>query len=90
MNDNNKLEELSFLLPVLGIILFSPILLMISNNGITIFGIPFLHIYLFTCWLALIYASFRLTRRLPISTSPVDQQPRENEEVGYKGIDMNA
>ncbi|MGH1351262.1 MAG: hypothetical protein ACRBBN_10685 [Methyloligellaceae bacterium] len=89
MNDNNKLEELSFLLPVLGIILFSPMLLMIFDNHITIFGIPFLHIYLFTCWLALIYVSYRLTRLLPVTTNPVDQ-PRETEEAVFKDIDMNA
>ncbi len=80
MNEHNKLEELSFILPFLGFFLFSPALLAVFDISLTIFGVPFLHVYLFSSWLVLIIICFILTGRLSdTSGSQSNEQLRSTE-----------
>ncbi len=69
MNEHNKLEELSFILPFLGFFLFSPVLFTVFDVPITVFGVPLLHVYLFSSWLVLIIICFILTGRLSDTTT---------------------
>lgn len=81
MNEHNKLEELSFILPFLGIFLFSPALFAVFDIPVTIFGVPFLHVYLFSTWFVLLIVSFILTRRLADTTTTQSNEQLRSSEL---------
>ena len=68
MKDSNKAEEFSFLLPFIGLFIFSPILLSIFSDKENFIGIPLVNIYIFVAWLILIAANYLLSTKLSNST----------------------
>lgn len=64
-----KLRDSAVILPVTGTLFFLPPFLLIFDHPWTLFGIPFLHLSIFTIWLVGIaltaYMSTRLSQRQP-------------------------
>lgn len=61
MREPRRLQDAAFLLPCLGLILFTPPLLAIFDVPVAPFGVPLLLIYCFASWLGLIFAGWRLS-----------------------------
>ncbi len=64
MRHNRKLGFLAVLLPLAGLVLIMPPLVLIASNASTIFGIPSIVLYLFAVWFGLIGSAFLLQRHL--------------------------
>lgn len=64
MVNRKRLETAALVLPVFGALLVVPPLLGVFNVPVTISGIPVVAIYLFSVWIALIGATFILSRFL--------------------------
>jgi hypothetical protein len=77
VREPRRLQDAAFLLPCLGLILFTPPLLAIFDVPATLAGVPLLLIYCFACWLGLIVAGWRLSVALERASGA---QPRPREE----------
>ena len=64
MDKQQKAKDLSFLLPFIGLLLFSPLILAIIFAKQSIFGLPSLPLFIFISWLILILCSYFLTKKL--------------------------
>jgi|GEM_PF-1535148 len=68
-----KLRDSAIILPVTGALFFLPPFLLIFDHSWTVFGIPFLHVSIFTIWLVGIaltaFMSTRLSQRQPTLVS---------------------
>ena len=64
MAERRRIETAALFLPIFGALLFVPPLLGVFNIPVTVFGIPIVAIYLFSIWIALILATFLLSRLL--------------------------
>jgi len=64
MDSHQKAKDLSFLLPFVGLLLLSPLVLAIANAKSSVFGLPSLPLFIFVIWLLLILCSYILTRKL--------------------------
>lgn len=59
-----KTKDLSFLLPFIGLLLFSPLILATLRNKSLFFELPALPLFIFAAWVGLITASYLLTSKL--------------------------
>lgn len=57
-------RDAAIVLPVVGLILFSPPFITLFASDATVFGAPYIVVYLFAAWTALIVAALGLSRRL--------------------------
>jgi hypothetical protein len=64
MKDQSRVKDLAALLPLAGLFLFTPPVLLLFRPTVTVFALPLLPAYLFTTWLVLILASRQLTKYL--------------------------
>lgn len=64
MLQDHRLRDAALLLPVLAVLLFLPVILDLMSGGRLPFGLPSLPVFIFAAWLALIFASAWLARRL--------------------------
>ena len=80
MRGRRKLEFVAFLVPVGGIILILPPLVLIANVSTWIFGVPAIIVYLFAVWLALITVAFALQFPLGrLQETDVEADPSQPE-----------
>lgn len=57
-------RDAAIVLPVLGLLLFSPPLITLFASDAPVFGAPFIVVYLFAAWATLVAAALVLSRRL--------------------------
>lgn len=74
---DRKLVSAALFLTILGSLLLLPPLASVFQLQRRFFGVPAELIYLFTCWVALIGASYWLSRRLPRER---EAEPRHGED----------
>ncbi|MGJ8527139.1 hypothetical protein [Maritalea sp.] len=80
MAERKRSEGFAFFLPVVGVLLVMPPIVMLFDKDISIFGIPLIVSYLFTTWLFLIFTSIILTRFLPKAQNDgVEKPTRRND-----------
>lgn len=60
-----KIEDIAFSLPLFGVILIVPPIINVFSVDRTILGVPFFVIYIFAVWIALIFLTFSLSKKLP-------------------------
>lgn len=63
--ESRKREHAVFMLPVLGIVLIIPPLLILFTAPIRIFGVPLETVYLFSVWILLIIGALISTHHMP-------------------------
>jgi hypothetical protein len=61
---NRRLIEIAFLLPILGLFLLTPPIILVVQAFGRVTGFPLFIVYLFTCWALLIAAGAALSIRL--------------------------
>jgi hypothetical protein len=83
MKGQSRIKDIAALLPLIGSFLLLPVVLLLFSPSSSLFGIPILLIYMFTLWLALIFASRALSERLSDEAEPTDTDPpnRLNQET---------
>lgn len=59
-----RTSERAFVLPIAGLLLFTPPLLTLFGGTATVAGVPLILLYLLGAWLGLIYAGRHLSARL--------------------------
>lgn len=64
MAPGRRYRILALLLPVAGLILFMPPYLRIMSRADHLFGVPVLHVYIFSLWLIAILLTAVISRRL--------------------------
>lgn len=75
---DRKLVSAALFLTLIGSLLLLPPLASVFQLQRRFFGVPAEVIYLFACWLALIGASFWLSRRLPHEAAA---EPRDGDDA---------
>ena len=79
-----KLIERALFLPLIGLLLFLPPIAGIFDINLFVSGIPFTVIYIFVVWGLLIFAAYRLSRRLTQMDEPetetIERQPGAQRE----------
>lgn len=68
--NRRRLQEIVFMLPILGFFLLLPPVVTIWQALSRAAGFPLFLIYIFACWIALIAAAFLLSRRLRAIEEP--------------------
>jgi hypothetical protein len=63
---------------LLGIVLLDYPILTLFNLNISLFGIPFFYLYLFTVWSGMILLMMLLTRKRP---TPPSRQPQDRRDA---------
>lgn len=58
---DSRLRERSLALFLLGLVAFTPPLMMVFDHAGTLFGLPALYVYLFAVWATLIALAWRIT-----------------------------
>lgn len=72
MASPKKIEDIAFSLPLFGVILIIPPIINVFSVDRTIFGVPFFVIYIFAVWIALIFLTFSLSKKLPANGAKSD------------------
>ena len=79
MAERKRSEGFAFFMPVVGVFLIMPPIVLLFDIRADIFGIPLIVAYLFATWFALVLASFVLRNRLPASEQEVSVGTSRNE-----------
>lgn len=64
MPRKKRLRESALLAPIGGLLLFMPPYIRIFDQPSSLFGIPILHIYIFSVWLAGVVLTAEIARRI--------------------------
>jgi hypothetical protein len=70
MHDADRLRERALALPVVCMVLFSPPLLTMLGQPVSVAGVPLSYLYVFGAWLLLILIGRRLAKRLRPAVEP--------------------
>jgi hypothetical protein len=81
MRGNRRARDAAILLPLGGLLLFLPPYVRLFDQPGDVFGVPLLHVYIFSLWLIGIVLTALLARRLAV---------REGEELGSDSDDGEA
>ncbi len=81
MAERKRSEGFAFFLPVVGVLLILPPIVMLFDKGLNILGIPLIVAYLFATWLLLVFASFNLTRFLPKAQNDSVEKPARRDDA---------
>jgi hypothetical protein len=68
-----RFSEIAFVVPWIGVFLLTPPVILVIQNWSLVSGLPLFVIYLFVCWVGLIFAAWRLSRRFAMPES--DSRP---------------
>lgn len=70
-----NLRDRALLLPVAGVLLTMPPLILVFSRDVLVLGVPLLYLYLFCLWCLLILAGARLAHRLQAHDGPPAEPP---------------
>ncbi len=86
---NRKLGFLAVLLPLTGLVLIMPPLVLIASEAPRLLGIPSIVLYLFAVWFALIGGAFILQRHLQEKTPPPSPAVNEPDLSARSNLDIS-
>ncbi len=87
MSPRRRLRDIALLLPIGALILFLPPYIRIFSQPSFVFGVPLLHVYIFSAWLIGIVLTGLVARRFArVETWPeIDSDTGEDDDRGGKG-----